>query len=91
MDLVDNNTIIILASDHGWSLGQHSEWAKQSNYEEVTRVPLIFVPDSNSALLYMVNRDVNNFVELVDLFPSLVSLADLPTLSTCPKESRQGE
>ena len=33
----DNNTIIVLLSDHGWSLGQHGEWCKMSNYEEAVR------------------------------------------------------
>ncbi|XP_056394409.1 iduronate 2-sulfatase [Hyla sarda] len=37
-----NNTIIIFASDHGWSLGEHGEWAKYSNFDVATRVPLIF-------------------------------------------------
>ena len=27
------DTMIVLTSDHGWSLGQHAEGAKMSNYE----------------------------------------------------------
>lgn len=26
----------------GWSLGEHGEWAKYSNFDVATRVPLIF-------------------------------------------------
>lgn len=34
----------------GWSLGEHGEWAKYSNFDVATRVPLIFfVPGGNEA------------------------------------------
>ena len=36
------DTMIVLTSDHGWSLGQHAEWAKMSNYE-VSELILIAV------------------------------------------------
>ncbi|XP_039300736.1 uncharacterized protein LOC120356024, partial [Nilaparvata lugens] len=38
---LDNNTIVALIGDHGWSLGEHGEWSKFSNYEVATRVPFI--------------------------------------------------
>ncbi|XP_067903219.1 iduronate 2-sulfatase [Heterodontus francisci] len=37
-----NNTIVVFTSDHGWSLGEHGEWAKYSNFDVATRVPLMF-------------------------------------------------
>jgi iduronate 2-sulfatase len=34
LELVNfSNTIVVLTSDHSWSLGEHSEWSKYSNYE----------------------------------------------------------
>nr|KAG5689717.1 hypothetical protein BaRGS_006398 [Batillaria attramentaria] len=37
-----NNTIISFHGDHGWSLGEHEEWCKHSNFEIARRIPLMF-------------------------------------------------
>ncbi|XP_043490900.1 iduronate 2-sulfatase isoform X2 [Polistes fuscatus] len=34
-------TVITLTSDHGWSLGEHTEWGKYSNFDVSVHVPLI--------------------------------------------------
>ncbi|KAG2463799.1 iduronate 2-sulfatase isoform X1 [Polypterus senegalus] len=39
---LSDSTIVVFSSDHGWSLGEHGEWAKYSNFDVATRVPLIF-------------------------------------------------
>lgn len=39
---LSHNTTVVFTSDHGWSLGEHGEWAKYSNFDVATRVPLIF-------------------------------------------------
>ncbi|XP_020656679.3 iduronate 2-sulfatase isoform X1 [Pogona vitticeps] len=39
---LSHNTIIVFTADHGWSLGEHGEWAKYSNFDIATRVPLMF-------------------------------------------------
>ncbi|XP_023289898.1 uncharacterized protein LOC105699485 [Orussus abietinus] len=38
---IRNETIVILTSDHGWSLGEHAEWAKYSDFDVALRIPLI--------------------------------------------------
>ncbi|XP_011860062.1 PREDICTED: iduronate 2-sulfatase [Vollenhovia emeryi] len=38
---IRENTIIILTSDHGWSLGEHAVWSKYSNFDVAVHVPLI--------------------------------------------------
>ncbi|KAM7389019.1 hypothetical protein PAMP_023019 [Pampus punctatissimus] len=45
-----DSTMVVFASDHGWSLGEHGEWAKYSNFDVSTRVPLMFyVPGVTAA------------------------------------------
>ncbi|XP_075797198.1 iduronate 2-sulfatase isoform X2 [Pelodiscus sinensis] len=47
---LSNNTIVMFTADHGWSLGEHGEWAKYSNFDVATRVPLMFyVPGKTSS------------------------------------------
>lgn len=46
-----NRTIVVLTSDHGWALGEHGEWAKYSNFDVVTHVPLMFYVPGRTAPL----------------------------------------
>ena len=36
-----DNTVVLLHGDHGWQLGEHGEWCKQTTFELATRVPLM--------------------------------------------------
>ncbi|XP_045492245.1 iduronate 2-sulfatase isoform X1 [Colias croceus] len=66
-------TIVVLTSDHGWSLGENGLWAKYSNFDVALKVPLIFhVPGLNP-------KHVDSPVELIDIFPTLIELAGLKT------------
>ena len=38
---VADSTIVIHTSDHGYLLGEHAEWAKQTLYDTALRVPLM--------------------------------------------------
>ena len=68
------NTIIVLWGDHGWKLGEHDAWAKHSNVENDTRVPLLVsVPGMITA-----GQHSEGLVEFVDIYPTLVELAGLP-------------
>lgn len=78
-----SNTVIVLTSDHGWSLGQHGEWSKYSNYEISLRVPLIiFNPKSPQARV----RRVNSIAELIDIFPTLTDVVGLPQIPPCKQQ-----
>jgi iduronate 2-sulfatase len=74
------NTVVVLTSDHGWSLGEHSEWAKYSNFDVAVRVPLIVWDPSSRT---QKQQKLDNVVELVDLFPTLVDLCGLPRIPEC--------
>ncbi len=41
------STVVALIGDHGWSLGEHGEFAKFSNFESATRVPLVIFDPRN--------------------------------------------
>jgi arylsulfatase A-like enzyme len=68
-----DNTIIVLWSDHGYHLGEKNIVAKMTLYEESTRVPLIFAGPGVPADAYC-GRPVG----LIDIYPTLLELADLP-------------
>ncbi len=67
------DTIIILWGDHGWKLGEYSEWSKHTNFELDTHVPMIICdPDMPTG------KRVNALTEFVDIFPTLTELCGLP-------------
>lgn len=80
-DLLKNvdfsNTIIVLTSDHGYSLGEHAEWAKYTNFDVGLRVPLIIYSPQHPVQNTL---KINEITELVDIFPTLVDLAALPKI-----------
>ena len=72
LDLM-KNTIIVLWGDHGWFLGEHGFWCKHALYELSARVPLIIKTPGNIDPV-----KINTIVELVDLFPTLCEMTNLP-------------
>ena len=75
-----DRTIVIFTSDHGYHLGEHDFWAKVSLRDESAQVPLIVcVPGKQPAVC-------DSLVELLDLFPTTLSLCGMPV-----PERLQGE
>jgi arylsulfatase A-like enzyme len=69
-----NNTIVVLFSDHGQHLGEKRHFRKQALWEEATQMPLIIkIPGQASK-----GKQCTKAVSLLDLYPTLVDLCNLP-------------
>lgn len=71
---LDESTLVIYVSDHGYLLGHHGRFEKHMMWEEIVRVPMIvrhpkFTSRAESAL-----------VEMVDLTPTILDVLDVPPL-----------
>lgn len=71
---LDNDTMVILHSDHGWNLGEVGSWRKFTNFELGTRVPLVmrvpWLPQSHG-------KRTAALAELVDIMPTALDLAQV--------------
>jgi uncharacterized sulfatase len=64
-------TIVIFMSDHGYNLGEHGQWMKQSLFERSARSPLIMAGPGVSAH----GKGSPRVVEYLDVYPTLAELA----------------
>jgi len=80
-----DDTIVVLAGDNGLAVGRHGLMGKQNMYDHSVRVPLVTagpgipVGQTRDALCY-----------LIDVYPTLCDLLDLPTPGSVEGESLAG-
>jgi arylsulfatase A-like enzyme len=83
-----SNTVIVLWSDHGWHLGEKQHWGKWTGWERSTRVPLVIVPPKDRAATYKyLGRTCDEPVGLIDVYPTLVDLCQVPAPASLDGQS----
>ncbi len=65
------STAIVLLSDHGYHLGEHTFWQKSNLHEDVSRVPLIV------SIPGMKPGKTDAITELLDIYPTLAELVGI--------------
>jgi uncharacterized sulfatase len=68
-----DDTIIVFFGDHGYQLGDHGWWNKNTLFEPSTRAPLLIAAPGVTTASTRCNR----FVEFVDIYPTLAELCSL--------------
>ncbi len=68
-----SNTTVFFWSDHGYHLGDHGQWMKQTIFENAARSPLIV----SGAGVKARGRSCGRTVEFLDLYPTAAALAGL--------------
>lgn len=68
-----DNTIVVFWADHGFALGRHAQWMKQTLFEDATHVPTILAGPGISAH----GQSCSRTTEHLDIYPTLVDLCGL--------------
>ncbi|MCA9050244.1 MAG: sulfatase, partial [Planctomycetaceae bacterium] len=70
---LQQNTIVLFTSDHGYHMGEHGYYQKTTLFENAAHVPLIMAGPGVTAA----GETVNSPAEMVDFYPTLAELAGL--------------
>jgi choline-sulfatase len=73
---LEENTIVVVWGDHGWHLGEKGITGKNTLWDPGTKVPLIFAGPGVSP-----KGRCTQPAELLDIYPTLIELCDLPARS----------
>lgn len=68
-----DNTVVIFWSDQGYHHGEKGQWGKHTLWKETSHVPFIFAGNGLPK-----NKKVETTVSLIDIYPTLIELCNLP-------------
>ena len=86
-----NETVVLLTADHGWQLGEHGEWCKQTLFDVTLHIPFIIRPPLGVARYDPSRgRRTTAFAELVDIYRTLADVAGLPAPPSGATDSVDG-
>ena len=80
-----DDTVIVMCGDNGLAIGQHGLMGKQNVYEHSVCVPLLISGPGIPA-----GRVDENYVYLLDIFPTLCELLDIPVPASVDGKSFAG-
>jgi iduronate 2-sulfatase len=81
---LDEKTIVVFWSDHGYHLGEHrGVWQKRTMFEQSTRTPLIVRAPWVSGN----GQDCTRIVEFIDIYATVTALAGLKPNASLPGRS----
>jgi uncharacterized sulfatase len=74
----EENTTVVFWSDHGYGLGEHGQWMKQTVFEYAAGAPLMMC----GAGVPVHGQGCGRTVEFLDMYPTLVDLCGLKDTPT---------
>lgn len=89
-NLLLDDTIILVTSDHGDMLGDHGLYAKRLMYRKSVNVPMILMGVKNDKRITPGTKDIR-LAGLQDVMPTLLDLAGLPISDRCTGLSLVGD
>ncbi|MHA1271683.1 MAG: sulfatase [Candidatus Helarchaeota archaeon] len=73
------NTLTVITADHGEEFRERGSYGHNAQlYDEILRVPLIFISNELKKLKKVKQKDINNIIDMRDLAPTILKLLGLP-------------
>ncbi len=80
---LSDRTVVVLWGDHGYLLGEHGQWMKQSLFEESAHVPLLIAAPGAAGN----GQGCARIVETIDIYPTLADVCQVPPPADLPGAS----